>query len=367
MLHIGTDIQPYALIVATIIYCRSVLINGIAVDRKCLFKYFLVLLSVTVFMLSSLSSGSVFQFLRSCLGYISLSVIPLSINALSKQQKRKVIIKEEWIKMFINIWGITGLVQKFLRPNFMFFFIANARTSHNRGVLGWASEPSFYGYMCVFFIFFALLFHTQRRVYIIWSILQLVFLAQSSVGVVYLVVIGACLVLYKLRKFNIKIIFGIMFAAVCVYYISFWFACRNQHTRLGNLMFYAFRHSPSEILSFAEQDESIAARINNIKICIIGVVSNLGMPHGFASYKGRLESGYGAALYELGIIGVVMMYNIWKSVYKGYIRQYAWVIATSLSIIMFSAVQLSFPLLGFFVGICEWQEDQNKNYLFKGR
>lgn len=58
---------------------------------------------------------------------------------------------ENKIKKIINIYLIVGIIQKFGYRQFAYELLGNARTTVNRGVISLTSEPSFYGYMCVFF------------------------------------------------------------------------------------------------------------------------------------------------------------------------------------------------------------------------
>lgn len=349
-IYIGTDVQPYALLVAifglVIFWIKQA---KWIVNKENMFFYFLIFIATVFFVISCLRGQQLFAILRSFLSYITVAIV--SIATFHMLQKKSIGINEKWIKSFVNLWLLVGLIQKVWNRDFMNFFVSNARTTTNRGVIGFASEPSFYGYMCIFFLLFVMGFKKQRVIYIANVLFQLFVLAQSSVALVYLGVIIFFIAIYLLRKLNIKYFLGGGAIAVIVLTVIREWANMNQNTRMGNLLNGIFTNGINQVFYLVEHDESIKVRVKYIQICIEGFVENCGIPYGYSA-DARLESGYGAALYELGIVGVLMILIIWRIVYKGYPTKYAVVIANSITVIMFSAIQLSLPTFAFFIGYC---------------
>ena len=99
-------------------------------------------------------------------------------------------------------------------------------------------------------------------------------------------------------------------------------------------------------------DGSIQDRIEHIVMALQGVVSNYGLPNGFTHF--RMMSGYGTALYECGIPGLMIIVLQLVIVYKGNSdnKTAALAITTGLMIMMFSAVQLATPLYSAYLAYC---------------
>ena len=105
------------------------------------------------------------------------------------------------MKYFILLWGLVACIQFFYDKSFLNWFISGgARTSESRGVAGVFSEPSFYGFACVMAIILVNDFKEQKNVWRIIAVFQLIFLAQSSVGIVYLCIYVFVYLLLKLVK-----------------------------------------------------------------------------------------------------------------------------------------------------------------------
>ena len=181
------DIQPYALLMATIYLC---IIGNIRIKKETIL-IFAICMFASVFavisMLEDRSDSEIFMIIRKVFNYISFFVVSLSVyNSFCKTNG----LVERWIKILILIWLVVGLIQTFWTPYFMKEFVANMRTSGNRGVTSLASEPSFYGYMMIFMGFLASRFK-KRRDRIVFEglcLLQIIFLAKSAVTLIYLVV-----------------------------------------------------------------------------------------------------------------------------------------------------------------------------------
>lgn len=368
-IYIATDVQPYALLIA--ILGLVIFWTGQAkwfVNKEDVFSYFLIFIATVSFAVLCLRGKQLFAILRSYLSYITVAIV--SISTFHMLQRSLMGINDKWIKSYINVWLIVGVIQKIWSRDFMNFLVSNARTTNNRGVISFASEPSFYGYMCIFFLLFVMGFKKQREIYIANVLFQLFFLAQSSVALVYFGIIVLFLTIHILKKLKFKYIVRIgVIGVIASVTIRKW-AYINQNTRMGSLLNGIFINGIKQIFILVEQDESIKTRWEHIQFCIDKFIENGGIPYGY-SVDIRLESGYGAAIYELGIVGLVMILIIWRTIYKGYPTQYAIVIANSITVIMFSAIQLSLPTFAFFIGYCMYYGKKSKalingkNYLLK--
>ena len=355
------DIKPYCLIIsfAILIMMRERLIVTKFFSRLIFISFAgLLLLSLQV-MYASLCNGiwdssSLFMAIRKYGNYISLLVIGIAgFNVLLYQGGPD----EIFIKRMILLWLASGIAELFF-PSLMQVFTPGARTSLNRGVTGLSMEPSFYGYMCFFFMIMSTKFQTQRFTYCVLCIFQIVFLARSTVGVLYLFVFAAVYTAFAASPRR-KITFAI--ASVVVFAIVVAIANRSDIVKNSRiwLLFMNVIESPNIIESvqgIAETDASVSARIVSITFSVGDFFRDMGMPNGFM-YSGRLMSGYGAMMYELGIIGLAAVIIITSRLLKAFGIQ----AAVAILIVMFSAVQLASPTFIFLVSVAEYVSFREKN------
>lgn len=265
-------------------------------------------------------------------------------------------IDEKKIKIFINIYFIVGVIQKFVNRNFMYFILANHRTSESRGVISVTSEPSYYAYMCIFFMILALEFKRQKEVYFFNALFQLIFLARSSIGVLYLMIWGMLCVLYCLRYINVKrlcimSVFSLITIGI-VYYLLHSSAFSGQRL-VFFLNILLENGSVEEKLDILLSDGSTFIRFTEIQKCIVGFFENLGLPNGLNTEV--IQSGYGTFLYPLGIFGGVIIAIIFNIFCKGTKGMNRFVVPIFLTIIMFSLIQISNPLFGYLVALYVWK------------
>lgn len=345
----GTDTQPYALMVSILI----LLGNRLRMDKK-----MIMLANVSVFavFLMLIYGDFGFNSLRSLFNYLSVFFVSwATYTALNKTKG----LNEKIIKIFINIWLLVASVQRFIKPDFMFSIVAGARTSSTRGVPSLTSEPSFYGYMIIFSFLFVLDFKEDRWVYMINLLIQLLFFAQSSVGVVYfLIYIGIIGVSYVFG-INVRRLILVM-GGIGLLSTVMWRTDVFQGTRI----FAVLSRLLSDPRGLYYLDQSVRSRVNHIVNPINASLKTGFFPKGFAAaYQefgySRIMSGYGAAIYELGIVGIVLIMHIFRIIYSanGHVnRKYN---ALFVSIIMFSAIQLASPILGFYLGYCLFKNKEH--------
>lgn len=347
-IHFGTDLQPWTLLIAGIIFAGCVLKKKISLKTqivKLLLVFFVYVSLIGAY--SVVVKDTFWHPLRSYVNYISLLVLPLAMFFMFRSQRG---LQERTIKIAINVWLIVGLVQKYIHPQFLYEIIAGHRTTASRGVVSLASEPSFYGYMCIFFLLFVLFFERHRIFYCINLCFQILFLASSSVTVVYMAVfLGCYLVSCLIHPTKRNLVVGLSGIAAIVLVWMFILPLVVEHIggRMGELLSMLL-DDPMSVLA----DGSIQDRIEHIVMALQGVVSNYGLPNGFTHF--RMMSGYGTALYECGIPGLMIIVLQLVIVYKGNSdnKTAALAITTGLMIMMFSAVQLATPLYSAYLAYC---------------
>ncbi len=346
--NIGTDMQPYAFLIATVYIIFNTSLKSKWFDYTQIF----FLCYVAILLVLSMTSNEYFTIIRSFFNYISVSIISLAVYISLKQNNG---INEYYIKAFIIIWLLIGMIQLFVDRSFLGTIISNFRTSSTRGVCSLASEPSFYGYISFFFLIISYQFKNNRIIYILLSIFQIVVLAQSTVTISYVIIYYSITLLYKfVKNKNIKSILLII-SAMGILAISF--AIINKYlpnTRMV-ILINKMASNPLSILN----DERVEQRFNHIKLAIESFCDSYGFPHGYAvfiTYSKRIMSGYGAVLHELGIIGA--FYIVLWFVYIS--KAYDYSAAVAITIIMFSAIQVGNPIFCFFLGICIYLYKESK-------
>ena len=287
--------------------------------------------------------------------YISLILVSCFTYLICKENEG---FEEGRIKKVINIYLIVGIIQLF-QTNFLHGIVSNARTTGNRGVISLASEPSFYGYMCIFFLILALDFKKNRNIYIINLLFQICFLAKSSITMLYIVIFIFLVALFSIRKIKVKsfiVILGVIFVGIAV---GYYYVTNNSGQRIAFFINTLLsQRSIEDAMNILSRDYSVAVRTNDIKVCLEGFVEWFGIPRGF--YTRKVSSGYGSLIVTMGWIGVIIISCIFRycrMAYNGLLKK---VLPLFLTIIMFSAIQVANPVFQFLIGYFMYLSERRK-------
>lgn len=341
----GTDTQPYALLVSLIIlvcnYDRVSLPKNMVIYSVSLIAYATIILAFSI-----VRGIPLFEGVRSYVNYISISVIPVATYEVLEESNG---VDETQVKWAIFIWLIVALIQYFISKSFGSFLLEDLRTTDNRGVTSLTNEPSFYGYMCMFALMLTGSFLTKRWPYSILLIVQIVLLAGSAISTLYLLIGTAILILVSFTRLSSKrvlsIIAFVVGFTVAIYALIEFF----PGMRLSQLLYSAL-NDPQTLLG----DESIMARVDDIGFSISTALNNGFLP---ALFQGRrIMSGYGNLLIDLGFPGIALIALFFCVAWKGFPGSSLWrkTVSILLTIMMFSAIQLSNPLFSFLIGLSFW-------------
>lgn len=151
---------------------------------------------------------------------------------------------ERFIKIALCFWTLTGLVQRFINRAFMTSLLSASRTSLDRGVVSLAVEPTTYGLFCLLLMIVCWEYFENGKVfYSALCLFQIIFLAQSSMAVLLLVVlalyVGIVYFAFSLRATTkIGVISVVGLGIICGYFFvnEFLFG-----TRVHVLMMAIFR------------------------------------------------------------------------------------------------------------------------------
>ena len=358
-----TDVQPYAVVIATILLFSS---HDQQVPRLLCGLLLPVLAAFGCVILEHFSGYGV----RAFLGYWSLFINAAAGYLVCRRDPRLVV---KWMIIASVAWLAAGLIEQFFDRTVMRALIPNTSTDSSRGVTSLATEPSFYGIFGFFMLLLSRVMGRETK-YFRWGWFgQILLLARSVMGVLAISVEVATRELVKLRP-KYLVILGLL----CVALI--W-GIHEIPTDLNVRELYLIVTILNDPSSLVTGDVSVNARFDYMLYSIKGFVDSFGVPHGFDTFGAyinrllmsdpnviwlgedptgmRIMSGYGSALFELGWFGVAIPAVLTACAWKRFRRNWREFVSFSiaLNVVMFSAIQLSLPLIGFLAGACLAQAD----------
>ena len=355
--------QPYAVIFALVLFPFF----KFKITKSQIYILALSIVAIVLFVFS----GPSFNSFRSLYNYISIFFFFYITFKILKSQlfDIKLIIKK-----FFYIWVIVGLLQLLINKNFLTFLLSDSRTTENRGVTSLAPEPTFFA--IILFFFLLLFFHLnyeKKKIFYFLIIFSILFIAKSSMGVMYLFLIFIYLFLTKL---NFKFFTLSFLVLISISFIVPFFA----DSRIYGLI-SMFIDNPSSLLLL---DASINDRFFQIFFAFKGFLDFYLLPHGFSywniylaaevpkyanyvmldyfSVDGRIMSGYGSVFFELGFFGLLLPFIFFKHILfllQNKIKDILLVLLI-LNLIMISAIPIGFTYFGFYLGILEYLVFQKK-------
>ena len=296
---VETNIQPYAALLGTIIIFSEIFVlnNSLANKNKSFFN--IAWATLFVALLALCFSGITVQSFRAVFNYYSVAIIPLATYFILCRIEE---FPETLIKILIIIWFVVSSIQFFIDRSFLTSIIGGVRFSYSyRGVVGLASEPSFLGIACFYFLHMIMKFKKNQIIYFAIVLFMGILYAQSMMGVLF---IGAFVVVYLLDETNSQKAFYIWGGAILS--VIVFLVLLNTllvETRLYEL-FSIFLESGLDGLL---RDDSAGARYDSLSAAISDAFGNYLMPLG---YTKRIGSGYGGFLCELGLFALPILFSI---------------------------------------------------------
>ena len=362
-IDLGTDMQPYGLVIALILFFsfRNITFSSVQL-------YLLLIFFFSIFIF--LGSGINFASSRSLFNYMQLFFVSFVGYQILKTER---INFEFFLKLTIIIWFLVGLIQTFVNKAFLTFLVRDPRIlGETRGVVSLAAEPTFYGVVLLFFMLF--LFHTNyknKESFIFICVLGIIFFAKSSMVFLFLIIM---ILLYFLTHLSFK---SILYMIALLIITPFFITEFMQETRIAYLI-TEFLNSPSSLLI---KDFSITDRLFHVVFSLKGSYDNYMLPNGFLSWEiyksgqiekytavgiistdyvnhharamgGRIMSGYGSAFFELGIVAVLIpisLISLYYSLYKNNLKKFFF-FSLLVNAIMFSGISIGFSMFAFYFG-----------------
>lgn len=332
---------------------------------------FYLLVSIVLIFLSIFQFNygfSLFGLIRELTNYFVLFFLPVFLIYFISR-KHNFINK---LLFFNYIWLIAGLLQVLIDVN-IFDFLVNVRTSEGRGVTGLAPEPSFFGFFLLFLNLIYLKFfdYTLPRPYILLfslNVIGILFLAQSSITIVYLMILFIFYIIYNLSiKYLIIFLFSTFFIIETIIGL-------DTNVRVFQLVNKVLDVGIHNIIFV---DSSIYSRVMSIVFPYYFTLKNLLLPNGIFVFSelsnnncinyinnilcyerthDKIMSFYGSIFFQLGFLTFFYIFYYFKPILKAKkINIFEFLF---LFLLLQSAITLSFTTLSILISIL-WMVKEN--------
>jgi hypothetical protein len=352
------DTQPWALLISIIVSIYYGFIRREPVPYQLKPLIILLFIAICIFIFSGVTTHSI----RSLVGYFSLPFIGYSSYMMLKDNGG---LSHNIIKSVILIWGIVGLIQLYI-PDFLTGLLSDMRTTETRGVISLAPEPSHYGTVCIFLLFYAV-FHIKSYFYSLFILIQIFIFAKSSIIMLFLGLAWIVYVIVYKKLLTGGVLTMILFCMV--FFLSNTYMQGTRMTGLMNLL----KEDP---LYVVRTDASINDRVAAVYFPLKGFIGNWGLPMGinmnsFSEYlnleinrsdraffwvvagAGRMHSGgLGGILLEMGLFALFIPFFFIKNIRNYFYtnRRMGITIAISFMMFMITPIPMALPYMGFFAG-----------------
>ena len=362
LVPLGTDTQPYALIIAAVL-------TGASVHKRVRRELVVLFFPFGVSLLMLITDGATYTGLRSVSNYASIAVIPYAVS-LGMRADRDLFAT--MLRVAVYGWLAAACLQIAFGPDVLVPLLPSVRTSGARGVTSLAPEPTHYGMQCLFMLLLVVMeFRGARRVWLAALLIaQVLLFARSAMAGLFLVIlVGLYLLTYinsPRRILFIALLIGGTLGGLIVVARTGLF--QLQSSRLFSLGTAVLRHPTYLFLVDASGNQ----RFSNILFSVYGFLQSGMVPHGFGTFadyvstvaprfqeiiahpggEDRIMSGYGAALFELGVVGAVIPAAITVAMWRFYRAEPAQFIlyVVMLHLMLLTAIPLANPIIGVIIG-----------------
>ncbi|MFN4088542.1 MAG: hypothetical protein ACK4QW_05780 [Alphaproteobacteria bacterium] len=358
-LPLPTDTQPYALMAAG----AALLLLGRRAAMPAAILALLLPVAIA-FLLLPADAGN-FTAWRSAVAYLSLFVVAAATVLLARGGHA---LSDRLLAAAVYVWFAVGLVQAAADRRFFTGLVSEARTTLDRGVTALATEPSHYATVASFLLLLLFMRGRERSLAGFLCLVQIVFLAQSAQVALLLAVAVAVYGIVMARP--AFFLAGLLAPLALLAAWSLGIALQAGGVRILELLMLLMDDPALLVLADPSGNQRLAA----IFFAFKGFLDHAFLPGGladFGAYMGeqirggawplfftdpteRILSGYGAALYELGLFGLTVPLVAGLGLFR-YFRgsaRHALVASALLHPLMLTAVPLALPLVGLTIGLC---------------
>ncbi len=367
LVPLPTDTQPYAMLLGIGIFLGA---SRRSLPPEIALLFFVLLFSLLLIPFGGDALGAI----RSIANYASLFFISFGTYFLLKIRGGFPVGALRWT---IWIWFFVGLIQVTVYRDFLVPLIGRGfgwGGSAVRGVVSLSPEPSHYGMFCVLVL--VLLMTNRMRIsgrevsfLGLLLLIQILLFARSAMAAVMLALLATLIVVtsvFSPRRFTYVLVLSSIVA------LTLWGLVALEVMDLeGSRMWQLTQALWDNPWLVVLTDASVNDRMMHIYFSFLGFVENWGLPHGYGRWDsylaavtpqysemvielsgGRIMSAYGAAVFELGVPGLLVPLAITIAIVRYYRSSPATAVTVSLFLhaVLLTAVPLATPLVGLLVG-----------------
>jgi hypothetical protein len=332
--------------------------------------------------------------LRSLAGYASVFFVTFASYKTFKYISIKIYF------FFIYIWLFFGVAQLLFNKNFGRWLVPRMTTSVERGVTSLAVEPSYYATVCIFALILNELFYrnakyNRKLYYIVMCILVFqIIISFSGLGFLFLIVFffSKCisLIFFDRGIKRSRVFFPSIIIPLFIIFL-FLYLPALQNTRAGILL----RSGLKGPMTLLFTDQSAADRISHILLSFYSLLYSYGIGLGLGTWEdysnlltasaggrieemanvwvstgGRIMSGWGSVIYEIGIFGVLFVIVFLWIMFVGLRRNKEmnsvyFMSMLTIGFAMLMAVPIAFPLFGYTLGAFLYYAYRGKSQEFQ--
>lgn len=327
----SSDVQPYAFALALTLL--PMYLPDIIKDTTSIPFALIVFLSLLLFLFTDDSQNA----LQLAYGYISFGLVGLCSYFVNlKEDKNSLRFA---ILIIIILWFFVGFCQTVINRHLFAAIISNSRTTAERGVFGLASEPSFFGAQCFYFLFLTRMFERKKELVLIACIsIMAILFAQSMLGVLFVTIY---IILFVIDIKDKKLLFFTLLAFLIT---IIYFTKSDNGSRLS---FFINDFLYSNGIGFSD-DESSNVRLNSILNSWHSALSHFFIPQGFTKRYGSLIGDF---LLAWGIIGIPFVVFIIKNLCAVFSHRSIRLLSFLLFFLLLNSnLQISNPILAYVIG-----------------
>jgi hypothetical protein len=370
------DTQPFSMLLAGIMFSLYIMKKRDSMPKS---LFVLMLLIPYAIVLTLLLTSDLISGLRSLAGYFTIFFVGFATYQSFHLIKHKLLIFAAWLWLFV------GIIQFFFLKSFGHWILPRISTSEARGVTSLAVEPSYYAIVMVFMMLLNEIFYAkgyfnknQYKLLIALASIQII-MSFSGMGFLFLIVFTvsksiSVIMTQSLNK-KLKSILAVSVVLTSIL-IAFTSIPKLAYSRAG-ILISQFWVDPASVILY---DYSIAQRLSHIIISSLSIFQNFGLGFGVGEFElkvhnvisdlptpirnlfitqgidpgGRIMSGWGSSIFELGIIGLipltVFIYIMLKAMRKKHKEVYVTCFLV-VFLLMWMAVPYSFPLFAYLLGV----------------
>lgn len=331
------SLQPYSFVLSIF-----VLLRYLSIPKPLLPAALTALFSL----LMLLTTEDYFNGLRSVVNYCSFVTITGATYWILKE-------RTYLIDVFMKIASITyaaaAVLQRTIGEQIFTTVVANQSESYTdsgRGVASLTPEPTFFGFYLLILITLCLIQRNFR--FAVFNSISLVLLSQSS-GALLLVIIISFIAsgVYFFSHF-----FKVFIAIWAAFFLGSILFDLSTESRAAVLIDLLINH---DIFSLAANDESVAGRFYHIATPLKLFFQDLGLPHGYDGLPNgdpRILSGFGGAIFELGIFSIPYIYSVILIIQKsGLSSRGRFLLMIGITMFMFNSNQVGMPVVAILMGV----------------